>query len=152
MSSDYWRFVEPVWDSISIYDGEETFLRQFGKAPKKSATLFAAHWFQSEVMNGGLGQFFSNSTGVLAPEVVEALRVIGMPECAAALAEAMKFFGDPYPRERDIRENVFEKFFEDHGEEAIPLQEQEDAMAGLIEEENGGFWDLADKYADSPED
>ncbi|WP_369973953.1 DUF4375 domain-containing protein [Polaromonas sp. SP1] len=34
-----------------------------------SRHLFAVHWCQSEICNGGFMQFFANSTGVLAPEV-----------------------------------------------------------------------------------
>ena len=144
----YWKLVEPVWDSISIYDGPERFLREYARAPEKSKVLFAAHWAQSEVLNGGLGQFFDIPTGVLAPEAVDAFRAIGMPECSSILAAAMRFFGETYPRETELRQDVFEEFYERYGEEAIPLREQEDAMAGAIEEENGGFWVAADRYAD----
>lgn len=147
MSNSYWRYVEPIWESISIYDGGEVFLRAFNEATKKQRVLFAAHWAQSEIMNGGLGQFFSNSTGVLAPEAVEAFKVLGMPKCASILSEAMKYFGENYPRERSAREEAFESFYEEFGGDVIPIQEYEDAMATEIEEENGGFWEAADNYA-----
>lgn len=147
MSGSYWRFVEPIWDSVSIYDGTEVFLKEFSNATKKQQVLFAAHWAQSEIMNGGLGQFFGNSTGVLAPEAVEAFMALGMPNCASILVEAMKFFGQSYPRERAVREEACEKFFEEFGDDGIPIQEYEDAMASAIEEENGGFWCAADNYA-----
>ena len=147
MSDDYWRFVEPIWDSLSIYDGGDIFLQGFNEATEKQKVLFATHWTQSEIMNGGLGQFFSNSTGVLAPEAVEGFKKLGMPKCASILSEAMKFFGENYPRERAIRNSVLDYFYEQCGEEAIPMLEQEDAMAIEIEEENGGFWDTANNYA-----
>ena len=92
-------------------------------------------------MNGGLGQFFSNHTGVLAPEAATAFEKLGMPNCARILRSSMQFFGAAYPRDRSIREQVFDTFHEQFGEEAIPLLELEDAMAVQIEEENGGFWD-----------
>ena len=147
MSSGYWKYVEPIWDSISIYDGDEVFLRAFNEVTEKQRVLFAAHWAQSEIMNGGLGQFFTNSTGVLAPEAVEAFNSLGMPKCASILSEAMKFFGENYPRERSAREETFQRFYEEFGGDAIPVLEYEDAMATEIEEENGGFWEAADKYA-----
>lgn len=147
MPEEYWKLVEPIWDRISIYDGPEKFLLDFGKAPERSRILYAAHWTQSEAMNGGLGQFFDNPTGILAPEAVEAFRSIGMPRTAAVLLEAMAFFGDPYPRDKSARQEVFSRFFEQEGEDAIPLHEQEDLFADLIEEENGGFWEAADRYA-----
>jgi hypothetical protein len=147
MSTGYWNLVQSIWDEISIYDDPETFLQQFAKAPEKARILFAAHWAQSEFMNGGLGQFFSNPTGVLAPEAVEAFHTLGMPRCAAILADAMAFFGDPYPRDRQTRERIFLRFNDEQGEEAIPMLSQEDAMAIEIEEENGGFDAAADRFA-----
>lgn len=147
MSSGYWKYIEPIWDSVSIYDGGEVFLTAFSEVAEKLRVLFAAHWAQSEIMNGGLGQFFTNSTGVLDPEAVEAFKALGMPKCASILSEAMKFFGESYPRERSIREKAFERFYEEFGDDAIPIQEYEDAMATEIEEENGGFLVAADDYA-----
>lgn len=149
MPDEYWKLVELIWDEISIYEGEDEFLRGFEMADERPRYLFATHWAQSEVMNGGLGQFFANPTGVLAPEAVHAFRAIGMPRTAATLSDAMKFFGEPYPRDRETRESNFERFYEDHGEDAIPIREQEDIFAGQIEEENGGFWEAADRYATS---
>jgi hypothetical protein len=147
MSESYWRFVEPIWDTVSIYDGGDVFLTEFNKATDKQKTLFAAHWAQSEIMNGGLGQLFSNPTGVLAPEAVKAFEVIGMPKCAEALHNAMKFFGHTYPRDRAARETIIEQFYETNGEDAIPLEELEDIIATEIEDENGGFEEAADRYA-----
>ena len=147
MHEEYWKLVEPIWDKISVSDEPEKFLQDFGKAPESPRLLYAAHWTQSEAMNGGLAQFFDNPTGILAPEAVEAFRSIGMPQTAAVLLAAMAFFGDPYPRDRATRQEVFERFYEEEGEDAIPLLEQEDQFAELIEEENGGFWDAADRFA-----
>jgi hypothetical protein len=147
MSDLYWEFVEPVWDTISIYDGGDVFLEQYAKATGKQQTLFSAHWAQSEIMNGGLSQFFSNPTGVLAPEAVAAFIKIGMPECAEAIGNAMKFFGDEYPRDRQLREEYFDKFYDENGDQAIPLEQYEDIVADKIEEENGGFWESANQYA-----
>ena len=59
----------------------------------------------------------------------------------------MKFFGDEYPRDRLIREEMLEEFYEKNGEEEIPMEEYEDAIATDLEEENDGFEVAADKYA-----
>ncbi len=147
MDNSYWKFVEPIWDTVSIYDGGNIFLEQFNQATKKQKTLFASHWTQSEIMNGGLGQFFSNPTGVLAPEAVEAFKEIGMPICSKTITKAMEFFGEKYPREREIREEIFENYYKNNGEESIPLEELEDIMATELEGENGGFEQAANKYA-----
>jgi hypothetical protein len=147
MSDPYSEFVDQVWDTISIYDGADAFLAQYANATEKQRTLFSAHWAQSEILNGGLGQFFSNTTGVLAPEAVEAFIKIGMPECAEAISSAMKFFGKEYPRDQSVREECLEKFYEENSQEEIPLEEYEDIVADKIEEENGGFWGSANRYA-----
>ncbi len=103
MADSYWDLVEPVWKKISIYDGPEAFLSQFRSFPAVPGNLFAAHWCQSEVRNGGLHQFFSNSTGVLAPEALSGFQAIGLTEWATILDEAMRFFGPSYPRDRETR-------------------------------------------------
>ncbi len=98
----YWSLVEPVWLPLnrSWDDGPDEFLRQFRDIRAEIGHLYAAHWCQSEVCNGGLHQFFSNSTGILAPEALQGFRAIDLQEWASILAEAMQFFGTPYPRER----------------------------------------------------
>ncbi|MBX9628533.1 MAG: DMP19 family protein [Gemmataceae bacterium] len=99
----YWALVEPVWRSINIYDGPDVFLTGFRAVRPEVGHLFTAHWCQSEVRNGGFHQFFSNSTGVLAPEALAGFRAIGSAQWADILAEAVALFGDPYPRDRADR-------------------------------------------------
>jgi hypothetical protein len=147
MEESYWKYVEPIWDSVSINNGGDIFVEQFSKLTEKEQVLFASHWAQSEILNGGLGQFFSNSTGVLAPEAAEALIKLGMPISAQAIKNAMLFFGEPYPRGRSLREEAFEEFFKKNGETAIPMEEQENIVAEEIEEENGGFEVAANLFA-----
>jgi Domain of unknown function (DUF4375) len=143
----YWELVEPIWNTVSIYDGGDTFLQQYGAAPEASRTLLAAHWTQSEVRNGGFGQYFSNSTGVLAPEAVLAFRQLGMPQTAAAVERAMSFFAVPYPRERGQREEALEAGFDAAGDDFDPFWEAEETFFESIEQENGGFEAAADAYA-----
>ena len=147
MEESYWKCVEPIWDSVSIYHGGDAFIQQFSKLTEKEMVLFAAHWAQSEILNGGLSQFFSNPTGVLAPESVEAFIKLGMPTSAKAIREAMLFFGEPYPRERSPRQDALNEFFEKFGESSVPMEEQENIVADGIEEENGGFEAAANLFA-----
>jgi hypothetical protein len=144
----YWSLVESIWDSVSIYDGPEAFLAQFNTAPLGARTLFAAHWCQSEIRNGGLHQFFGNSTGVLAPEAVAAFRSIGMPKIAAIVAEAMLWFGPSYPRNREVRDGQLGDYEnDDYPEDWNPFEQLDDQFFALIESENGGFVTAADEYA-----
>lgn len=45
------------------------------------------------------------------------------------------------------RETIIEQFYETKVEEAILLEELEDIIATEIEDENGGFEEAADRYA-----
>ena len=99
----YWDVLEPYWEKIDIYGEPADFLAAFNAVHERERTLFAAHWCESEVANGGFHQFFYNSTGVLAPEAAQAYRAVGLADVAAILEEAMSFFGSPYPRDRSDR-------------------------------------------------
>ena len=68
------------------------------KYPEWKIDILAVHWTMSEVVNGGLEQYFSNSTGILAPEAVLGFQRIGKSELAAALQKAMALLGEPYCR------------------------------------------------------
>ena len=78
---------------------------------------------------------------------MEAFVKIGMPECAESISNAMKFFGNVYPRDRSARVDLIEEFYVVNGDDAMPLEEYEDIVADKIEEENGGFWESANQYA-----
>ncbi|MGH8465475.1 MAG: DMP19 family protein [Pseudomonas sp.] len=143
----YWTLVEPIWDTVSIYDGADVFLQQYTASPEASRVLFAAHWCQSEINNGGFEQFFSNSTGVLAPEGVQAFRALGLPRTAELIDKAMAVFGPKYPRERTEREDALDKVWDDVDEDTDPFGNLDDSFFELVETENGGFESAADRYA-----
>ncbi len=136
----YWAKIEPIWKEISIYDGEDTFLERFKCVQPKIGDLFAAHWCQSEVRNGGFHQFFVNATGVLAPEAAAGFRAIGMPRCAAIVTEAMGFFDDPYPRDQGDRQEALDG-------ESNPFAKLDDRFHELLNKEADGFSVAADKYS-----
>lgn len=102
--ASYWRVVAPHWQRVDIYSGPNVFLRSFAQAPAAAGHLLAAHWCQSEVCNGGFHQFFSNPTGVLAPEAAQGFRAIGLPAVGEIVTKAIAKFGAPYPRERERRQ------------------------------------------------
>jgi len=138
----YWSVVEPVWASISIHGGPSRFLREFDAAPVVARTLFAAHWCHSEVCNGGLYQFFNNSTGVLAPEAVRSFHALGMPKLSAVVAQGVSWFGATYPREWSLRRSLLATF---GGKNTF--DEMNKAFFKLIRRENGGFLRAADIFA-----
>src|SRR3954463_14970722 len=94
-----WLSIAPFVNAVEIHDGAKVFLTTFTAVPERAGMLVAAHWCEYEVRNGGFYQFFWNSTGVLAPEALEAFRRIGMPGVAAVIEGAMSWFGPHYPRD-----------------------------------------------------
>jgi hypothetical protein len=137
----YWHIVEPVWDAINIYDGPQVFAQTFRSASRASGLLFAAHFCQSEVCNGGFQQFFGNTTGVLAPEAVEGFREIGQSQIAALIEKAISLIGTPYPRDREERQTRLTQI------SRSSLDALDDMFYSLIESEAGGFEAAADRYA-----
>jgi len=102
----YWNAIEPTFEVVNIYDGPEKFLASIADLPRAMVIVYAAHFCLSEVHNGGLLQFFWNSTGVLAPEAIEGFVAIRMPEAAAAIDQACGRLGLPYPRDRHDRQTA----------------------------------------------
>jgi hypothetical protein len=147
LSDGYWSLVEPVWRSISIYAGPEDFLRQFRAVRPEVGHLFAAHWCQSEVRNGGLHQFFSNPTGVLAPEALEGFSAIGLAEWAGILAEAVRFFGSPYPREQAARQELLVRH-RGRRQEWDPFYQLDERFYAWLHAEPDRWERAADRYAE----
>ena len=141
----YWSLVEPVWLPLNHCwdEGWEKFVRKYRTVQPEVGHLYAGHWCQSEVCNGGFYQFFSNSTGILAPEALAGYRAIGLAEWAEILAVAMEFFGNPYPRDRGDRDALLPERQRLHQEEWDPFYE-----LNVRFYESTSYWeDAADAYA-----
>ncbi|MEO3997619.1 DUF4375 domain-containing protein [Mesorhizobium sp. CAU 1732] len=65
--------------------------------------LYATAIFDGEVANGGLPQFFENSSGALAPCVRDALQEMGLHHYAAIMTQLITAFGAEYPRNQRVR-------------------------------------------------
>jgi hypothetical protein len=149
----YWELVEPVWETISIYDGPAVYLDGMRAVPEYVGLLFGAHWAYHETGNGGFSQFFRNSTGIVAPEAVRGFRAIGQSSTADVLERAMRQFGRVYPRDREERQALMNTgddpntYVPDRSFDALDEQ-----MWPLIEEESGGFEAAADRFAAQLED
>jgi len=153
VSLSYWDHIEPFWESVSIYDGPEEFLLGFTEMPEHAAHLLAVHWCASEVRNGGFHQFFFNSTGVLAPEAVTGFRAIAMPRAGAILGAAMASFGEPYPRDREERQDALAALVAFDPETTTdddwdnPFTELDRRFYDVLGRENGGLDQAAGLYA-----
>ena len=141
----YWELVEPYWEAVDIYGDPDEFLATYSLVPRPNALLLAAHWCQSEVCNGGFHQFFTNSTGVLAPEALEGFETIGRSDLAKLLREAMAYFGPSFPRDQESRCVALEKLQGDRREDWDPFFGNDNAFYECLARET--FETAADRYA-----
>ena len=100
--------IQGAWNAVDIYRGAARYLHTAGQADQTVRLLFAANFCQSEVRNGGFHQFFSNPTGVLAPEAAAGFHAMGLAQAGAVLEEAMAFFGSEYPRDLEKRSSALD--------------------------------------------
>ena len=67
------------------------------------AYLYATVIFDGEVANGGLPQFFENTSGALAPVVRDALQEMELRHYATIMTQLINAFGPEYPRNHWVR-------------------------------------------------
>lgn len=106
MLESYWDHIARAYDEVSVHDGASMFARGFEKLPAYIGDLLAAHWFLSEMSNGGIVQFFLNPTGVLAPEAAHAFSNMGLEAVSSSLKQIIARFGHSYPRENEARDAI----------------------------------------------
>jgi Domain of unknown function (DUF4375) len=75
--------------------------------PAAYRRLYLLDLFNKEMLNGGVHQFFLNSSGDLAPQVAAALREAGLPRHADAVERGVAMFPAPYPVDRQMRGRYF---------------------------------------------
>jgi hypothetical protein len=81
---------------------------QLAAWPKPYRLLYLLSKFNNQRANGGVHQFFYNSSGDLALEVVEALKEVKLQKHAGAVQEGIDSFGPSYPVDTQTRrENHF---------------------------------------------
>ena len=69
----------------------------FAALPRSQQIHFLVGYFYTQVMNGGVGQFFFNPSGPHAPELVRALQDIHAPLLAGVLAPVVAQFPNGQP-------------------------------------------------------
>jgi Domain of unknown function (DUF4375) len=143
----YWSVVEPYWESVDVYAEPDDFVDTFGAVPRHAGLLLAAHWCQSEVRNGGFHQFFTNPTGVLAPEAYNGFVALGRSDLAELLRSAMSFFGSDYPRQRDARCQSLSARTGTTRKDWDPFFSTDDQFYACLRQQT--FEDSADAYATS---
>ncbi|OWT80337.1 hypothetical protein CEY04_02700 [Achromobacter sp. HZ28] len=94
----------------SGFGDEATIRKGIETMPQALRTVYVMAIFSGELFNGGMHQFFSNSSGAFAPYVVQAMRDIGMPQAAKTVEQGMAMFPQPYPvSTEDRRRRAFQR-------------------------------------------
>lgn len=97
-----------VWNDQPISDDPSEFLLWFQSLTLPQQICFPTTWLCNEVYNGGFHQYFSNGTGLHAPEAVIGFRTLGLNDIAEIVETAMSVFGNDYPRDRETRETFLD--------------------------------------------
>jgi hypothetical protein len=77
--------------------------RALAALPPEERHLVALSMFNMEFENGGVHQFFYNSTGDIAPEVHAAMLALGLEAQAELFGRGLKMFAGAYPRDNETR-------------------------------------------------
>ena len=133
---DYFVVIEPVFCSVSIYDGPDRYEKDLAQFSKEQRLVLAYHWYLSEANNGGHDQFYWNSTGIVWRDAVTAFAVIGLAEVAAIIQASVSRLGGSPSLDREARQEQLEQMnpdFEDLDQELFKLEEQADFDLNVLE-------------------
>ena len=124
---DYFVVIEPVYYSVSIYDGPARYEADLARFSTEQRLVLAYHWYLSEVNNGGHDQFYYNSTGIVWRDALRAVAVIGPPEMVSIIKESANRLGGNPSLDTEERQEQLERMngnFKDLDEELFRVQEQ----------------------------
>jgi hypothetical protein len=125
-----WAVVERFWPDA---DCDEQARLAAGTTGQRA--IYTGIVFAREVDNGGLEQFFWNSSGDLYDEVLEGLMRIGAADRAVALRRAGHFFGRAV-RRREVRQQKLDSATREEKQAFFgPLEEQLYGEKGSVERE-----------------
>lgn len=96
--------------------------------------VYVCQALEAEVNNGGFSQFFFNSSGELANEVVDAFAAIGAVKTAEICKKAVSIYDGEVPADRDERDELIED-----NEEAEEILEECDSAFFAYEEDLCGL-------------
>ena len=102
-SGEIQEIIDPLWWSVSIYDGEEQYQRDLEGFTAPQRYLFSLQWYLAEVNNGGHDQFYSNSTGIVWEDAMNGAREMGMEELYGIIRESADRMGGKPAKEREDR-------------------------------------------------
>lgn len=114
--NDYFAIIDPVWWSVSIYDGEKVYEENLKRFSQEQRYVFAIAWHMAEVNNGGHDQFYSNSTGIVWRDALAGYKAVGLNEAADILKKSADIMGGNPSLDRATRETQLDRIAPDFEE------------------------------------
>lgn len=120
------QFVNEMWQYIAHKCGYDDNMEALNEEQR---ALYIVRILEAEVNNGGFSQFFFNSSGIFANELVDAFQKIGADKMAEICKKAVSIYGDEVPADREKREELLSSDNEEQDEKiAAVLTECDDAF------------------------
>ena len=105
-----WYTIAPLRCWVDIYSEPAYVDEQYGTLSPAQRAIHSVSWQMSESDNGGIDQFFWNSSGVLAAESLKGLKLLGALDFVEELEAIMKLFPGGAPeRECSKRRKQMER-------------------------------------------
>jgi hypothetical protein len=132
ISNDDFKIIEPVWWSVSIYDGVKQYNKDLEKFSDPQRYVFAIEWYLSEVNNGGHDQFYFNSTGIVWEDAMKGFQEIGATENYNIIKESADMLGGKPNKDREKRQDELDKYEPDFSELDDRYYVSESAMIEML--------------------
>ncbi|MEO7298063.1 MAG: DUF4375 domain-containing protein [Verrucomicrobiota bacterium] len=103
------KLIETIWDDVDDLNSP-TFKRLWNNLSSGQQALFGISLLESEVDNGGIHQFFFNSSGLLAHEALDGLKTLRAKKHVELLEKVFALFPDEkIPKQRKQRQKLLKQ-------------------------------------------
>jgi hypothetical protein len=114
--------------------------------PRDIQLLWATSYGKADIDNGGFHQFFTNGTGVFAPEMVEWFDRAELNDTAAIVRSAIAVFGDTYLRSQTARQHFLQGFVGKSRAEWDPFYSMDDPFYASLPYDTKEFDKAANRW------
>lgn len=142
-NGDPYKLIEPLWSSVSIYEGEEKYNEDLSVFSLPQRYVFAIEWYISEVNNGGHDQFYFNSTGIVWKDALEGFKEINHTIAYNILKESANRLGGNPSLNRNERSSQLDELnceFEDLDSAFFEIVDLDDFIMEYIKKNEKEFY------------
>lgn len=129
---DPWSLTEPVFWTANTTDGPEAYEKSLVPFTRAQRLFSAVTRYKAEVDNGGHGQFYGNSTGIVWQDALAGLEVLQLHDLAEILRESARRLGGDPPLDWEARNELLEQLRPDFSDLDLRLWDLEDQLNQAI--------------------